>query len=139
MKREIYYINTDLNLVAPYDLAPLAEALMRHGVLCSLYVGPYQNGFWSARFETSGSCSEPDLNIGVMLMAIDGLDESSRKLWTACTRREFDIGYQCGEEPRVFSHHLSTTILARIAEVGARVVLTFYSVEQHPGSKLDEK
>jgi len=139
MKREIYYINTDLILLAPYDLAPLAEALMRHGVLCSLHVGPAQNGLWSASFETSGSCSEPDLNIGVMLMAIDALDEPSRKLWAACTRREFDIGYQCGDEPRVFSHHLSTPILARIAEVGARVVLTFYSVEQHPGSKLDEK
>lgn len=139
MKREIFYINTDLNLLAPYDLAPLAEALESHGVLCSLHVGPAQNGLWSASFETSGSCSEPDLNIGVMLMAIDALDESSRKLWAACTRREFDIGYQCGDEPREFSHHLSTTILARIAEVGARVVLTLYSVEQHPGSKLDEK
>lgn len=74
-----------------------------------------------------------------MLMAIDALDEPSRQLWAGCTCREFDIGYQCGDEPKVFSQHLSTTILARIAEVGARVVLTFYSVEQHPGSQLDEK
>ncbi|QHV99337.1 hypothetical protein [Spirosoma endbachense] len=139
MKREICYLNTDLNLIAPYDLAPLAQALVAHGVLFSLYVGPYQNGLWSATFETSGSSSEPDLTIGVMLMAIDGLDEPSRKLWAACTRREFDIGYECGDEPRVFSQHLSTTILARIAGVGARVVLTLYAANPHSGSKLDEK
>ncbi|GAB2600301.1 hypothetical protein [Spirosoma areae] len=139
MKREICYLNTDLILLAPYDLAPLAEALMSHGVLVSLYVGPGQNGLWSATFETTGSCSEPDLNIGVMLMAIDALDEPSRKLWAACTSREFDIGYECGDEPRVFSQHLSTAILARIAAVGARVVITLYAAEPHPGSKLDGK
>ena len=139
MKREICYRNTDLILLAPYDLAPLAEALVTHGVLLSLYVGPWQNGLWSATFETTGSCSEPDLNIGVMLMAIDALDEPSRKLWVACTSREFDIGYDCGDEPKVFSQHLSTTILARIAAVGARVVITLYSAHPHPGSKLDGK
>lgn len=127
MKREIGYINTDLILLAPYDLAPLAQALVSHGVLCSLYVGPGQNGLWSASFGTTGSCPEPDLNIGVMLMAIDGLDEPSRKLWASCSSREFDIGYECGDEPRVFSQHLSTTILARIAAVGARDVLTLYA------------
>lgn len=139
MTREICYINTDLELLAPYDLAPLAEALMSHGVLCSFYVGPAQNGLWSARFETTASCSEPDLNIGVMLMAIDALDEPSRKLWAACTSREFDIGYECGYEPRVLRQHLSTTILARIAAVGARVVLTLYAADPHSESKLEGK
>lgn len=127
MKRETRYLNTDLDLGAPRDLAPLADALAHRGLFV-FHVWQWEDGLWSARFATEEPFLEPDQNIAAMLTAIEALDEPSRSLWEACTIRKFDIGYDCGYAPYAFNQQLSTATLARIAAAGAAVVITLYPV-----------
>ncbi len=118
MKHEIRYITTDLELWALVDLAPLANELVQRGLLPH-YVGPWQNGSWSARFAMSESFPEPDSGIAAMLTAIEALNEPARSLWAVCTSRNFNIGYDCGNEPWAFNQQLLPTTLARLASVSA--------------------
>lgn len=127
MKHELSYITTDLQLQAPLDLAPLADELVQRGLLLH-FVGPWQNGSCSARFASAAPSLEPDPDIAVMLSAIEALDEPSRNLWAACTSRNFDIGYDCGDGPSSLMQHLSPATLVRIAAIGAGLTITIYPV-----------
>jgi hypothetical protein len=122
---KICYLNTDLDLVAPRDLTPLGAALEEHGLVAgSVYLG--DDGRWYATFETASSFDEPEPNILAMLDAIDSLDESMRAEFAACTSRVFDIGYECGSEPRTFMQGLAAHVLNRMAAAGASLMITLY-------------
>ena len=125
MTRETHYLNTDLDITAPHDLTPLADALAQRG-LYPLHVLQQRDGSWSSRFETEEGFREPDSNIAAMLTAIESLEEPARSLWANCTLREFDMGYDCGEAPNAYRQPLTATTIARIAAVGASVVITLY-------------
>jgi hypothetical protein len=61
-----------------------------------------------------------------MLDAIEAIDEPAKELWRACTKREFNIGYDCGDEPWAFNNGLSNRTLDRIARLGASLRITLY-------------
>ena len=127
MKHEIRYLTTDLELRALFDLAPLADQLVQLGLL-SYYVGPWKDGPWSARFASAESFSEPNSAIAAMLTAIESVDESARSVWAVCTSRDFNIGFDCGDEPWAFTQQLSPATLARVADVGAGIMITIYPI-----------
>ena len=127
MKQEIHYISTALTLRAPLDLAPLSDALEQQGLL-ALHSGPWQNGLWFVQIWASNDLPELSQDINAMLTAIEGLDEPVQRLWSACTIREFNIGYDCGDTPWAFNQELLPETLARIAQVDASLVITIYPV-----------
>jgi hypothetical protein len=61
-----------------------------------------------------------------MLAIVESLNEPIRSLWDRCTRREFNIGYDCGAEPWAFNQGLSTALLGRLAAAGASLRITLY-------------
>jgi hypothetical protein len=127
---QVRYLNTDLDLSATEDLRPLAAAFESQGFF-PLHVEQIEEGSWFAAFETREQYDEPESNIAAMLSIIERLDEPEQKVWQNLKLREFNIGYDCGLEPRVFEQGLSNTTLKRIAEVGAslRVMLYAYCAE----------
>lgn len=127
MKHEIRYLTTDLDLRASFDLAPLADALTQLGLL-GRHQGPLPNGSWSAQFASAVWLSEPDSDIGAMLTAIEALNEPNKRLWAACTSRDFDIGYDCGDTPWGFNQQLLPATLARMGAIGASLLITIYPV-----------
>lgn len=64
-----------------------------------------------------------------LLSAIESLDGPTHELWSACTSREFNIGYDCGDEPWAFSHELTPETLARMAALGIALRITLYPAE----------
>lgn len=128
MKHQIHYGTTDLALEAPHELTPLADALVQRGLLMYYKVWQHKGGLWRARFTTEEGLEEPDQSISAMVTAIESLDEPVGSLWAACTLREFDIAYECGDEPVEFSQQLSTATLSRIVSIGAAVRITLYPV-----------
>jgi hypothetical protein len=64
-----------------------------------------------------------------LLTAIEALDPKSRIQWDACVIREFNIGYDCGDEPRAFSHGLTASTLARVAALSISLRITLYPAE----------
>lgn len=61
MKSTIHYANTDLELVASVDIAPLAEALASSG-LFQLHLSQH-DALWHAAFETGEPFDSPEPNI----------------------------------------------------------------------------
>ncbi len=123
---EIRYLNTDLDLASPVDIAPLIGHLIAAGV-SPLMPTLGEDGLWYVTFETDESTDEPEAAIVRMLNAIETASGSAHTCWTSCTKREFDIGYMSGQEPRHLRHGLSNALLDRIVRAGASLRMTFYA------------
>ena len=122
----IHYLNSDLDLVASVPLADLAAELESRGVF-PLHVEQFDDGLWHSTLERD-DCdhTEPDANIAEILTAIEALPPAAMETWNACTKREFNVGYDCGDEPWAFNQGLSNETLRRMAECGATFRLTLY-------------
>jgi hypothetical protein len=125
VNRTIDYLNTDLDVTSAHDLTALAVVFKSRG-LFPLHVDRGDDGLWYATFETEEEHTEPETNIAAMVAAIESLGEPNRSVWLGCTRREFNIGYDCGAEPWAFNQGLTCELLGRVAAVGASLRFTLY-------------
>jgi hypothetical protein len=121
----IHYLNTDLDLTSADDLTALAAAFEAGGVP-PLHVTQGDDGRWYATFETREQHSEPEPNIAAMLAVVESLGPALRSVWAGCSRRELNIGYDCGLGPWAFNQGLSAGLLGRMAAVGASLRITLY-------------
>jgi hypothetical protein len=121
----ICYLNTDLDLTSPDDLTALASAFEIGGAP-PLHVTRGDDGQWYATFETDVQHVEPEANIAAMLAVVESLPGPLRTVWEGCTRREFNIGYDCGAEPWAFNQGLSAVLLGRMAAASASLRVTIY-------------
>jgi hypothetical protein len=120
----ICYLNTDLDLTSVEDLSLLGSAFRARGV-SPLHLTCGEDGLWYATFEVY--CQhEPESAISAMLAVVESLDDPMRAVWSRCTRREFNIGYDCGSKPWAFNQGLSSQLLARVAAAGASLRITLY-------------
>lgn len=122
--REIRYLNTDLDLFSAEDLTALAAGLDEAGMGIH-HVGE-ADGAWRAHLDMDHYYDAPELTIAAMLDAIESLPGPLRAVWDGCTRREFNIGYDCGNKPGAFEQKLSNALLARVATAGAGIGITLY-------------
>jgi hypothetical protein len=125
MNDAICYLNTDLNLISAEDLTPLAVAFRAQGV-SDVYLTPGEDGFWYTTFQVDDQHDEPEPAISAMLAVVESLGESLRAVWSGCTRREFNLGYDCGSKPWAFNQGLSSQLLGRIAAAEASLRITLY-------------
>lgn len=121
-----HYLNTDLDIVSSLPLADLASKLESLG-LAPLHITQGDDSLWYCTLETIKSDHEgPESNIADMLTAIESLPEELIGVWNTCTKREFNVGYNCGEEPWAFNQGLSTGVLRRMAKCGSTFRVTLY-------------
>jgi hypothetical protein len=125
MNDRICYLNTDLDLVCADDLTEIAKAFDALGAP-PLHVTKGDDGLWYTTFETNEQHEEPGPNISEMLAIIESFAVPLQSLWTRCSLREFNIGYDCGAEPWAFNQALSTELLRRMAAVGCTLRITLY-------------
>ena len=125
----ICYLNTDLDLVSPDDLVELTSALESRGVF-SLSPTLGNDGLMYITFETLASYIEPEANINAMVTAIESslMDGTAphNEAWWRCTKHEFNIGYDCGDEPWAFQQGLSVGLLSRMSALGISLRWTLY-------------
>ena len=125
------FLNVDLDIEAPYDLAPLVAALGEQ--IFDLYTGAVDDRF-EAHLELHSTetfqRSNPEVVIQAFITLLDQLPPDARLLWDRATKRDFNIGLQSGKKPPVFECALLPETLASIARLGARVVLTLYPVNE---------
>jgi hypothetical protein len=125
MDNRITYCNTDLDLTSVDDLRELAAAFKAAGVF-SLHVTKVDDGLWYACLETDHQYVEPEPNIDAMVAAVESLPPTLRATWDGCSKREFNIGYDCGDEPWSFNQGLSAELLGRMATSGGSLRITLY-------------
>jgi hypothetical protein len=120
----IAYLNTDLDLTSADDLTALAAAFKAQGASPHLTRG--DDGLWHVTIEVYDQQGEPEPHIATMLAVVESLGAPLRAVWSGCSVRAFDIGYDCGSKPRPFSQGLSSQLLGRIAATGASLRITLY-------------
>ena len=120
---QIQYLNTDLDLVCDVDPSGLAREFRNCNL--SVHVTPGEDGLFDVLCEDNND-TEPEPNIKRLLDAVDSLSDESRIIWERCSKCEFDVGYECGDEPWWFNQGLSNETLRRIAESGASFRITLY-------------
>ena len=125
------FLNVDLDIEAPYDLAPLVAALGEQ--IFDLYTGAVDDRF-EAHLELHSTETfqrwNPEVVIQAFITLLDQLPPDARLLWDRATKRDFNIGLQSGKKPPVFECALLPETLASISRLGARVVLTLYPVNE---------
>jgi hypothetical protein len=123
----IQYINTDLDLIASCDLTPLTSALEARGVR-PLNVEQSSDGLWYSILEVANDVDpdEPETTVRVMLDAIEAIDGEARDIWTTCSKREFNIGFDCGSEPWAFNNGLTDSTIKRMASADTSLRITLF-------------
>jgi hypothetical protein len=130
---ESRFLNVDLDVEAPFDLAPLVAALGDD--VLELYTGPGRDGF-ETHLELAGECIQPgsaDVAIQGFVRLLSQLTPDAKHLWHRATRRDFNIGIQGGLTPHAFEVALPRDVLAAVADLGARIVITVYSASDEQG------
>jgi hypothetical protein len=122
---EITYLNTDLDLISAQDLSGLGAAFDQGGAP-PLHVTKGDDGLWYSIIETKNCHAEPEASITEMVSIVESFSEKEFAAWQHCTKREFNIGYDCGPKPWGFNQGLSTELLGRIAAIGASLRITIY-------------
>ena len=125
MNPTIKYLNADLDLLASFDLRPLARALESRGIFV-LHVDVLGDGSWMARMESDESFVSAADTVSALLTSIESLDSGSLELWKACAQRHFDLGYDCGEASPCFNDELPVNLLARMAALRISLRITLY-------------
>ena len=125
---ETHYINTDLDLNGPLDLAPLVKHLSSHRMHAPHFERVPRKGY-IARFETNRQYAKPQATITAILSAIEAMPRTLEPVWGACAQRCLNIGYQCGAGPHAIEHGLSSDVLRRMAEGGLSLGITLYRVD----------
>ena len=128
-EEEASFINVDLDIEAPHDLAPLVEALGAQ--VSDLHTGPLGEGFQS-HLEIAlreDLPSDADATIQDFVKLLRHLPPDAQRLWDGATQRDFNIGIQAGTQPHALVFALSAHTLADVVQLGAQVVVTVYAVD----------
>jgi hypothetical protein len=120
------YLNTDLDLESVTDLSALSDDLARRKWVV-LHSGQHEDGIWRASFEHLwNSEAGPEEAILGMLDVLERLPARLKAIWTACQKRDFNIGIQSEQQPHAFEQALSNELLARVVSGGASISITVY-------------
>jgi hypothetical protein len=130
---KIQYLNTDLVLVCDVDPSRLASEFKACGLFTN--VTPGDDGLFYVLCEDNND-TEPEPNIRRLLDAVDRLSADAREIWARCSKREFNVGYDCGDEPWSFNQGLSNVVLRRIADCGASFRITLYPYRPETESRI---
>ncbi len=131
----IRYRDTDLDVVCDFDPAILVEELDAGVNVAHVHHG--DDGLHYILCEDVSN-TKPEFNIVRLLDVVDKLSESAKNIWNRCSKREFNIGYDCGNEPREFNQHISNPTLRRIVDCGGALRITLYPIRPAANSETSE-
>ncbi|HVJ82352.1 MAG TPA: hypothetical protein VNC50_14885 [Planctomycetia bacterium] len=129
-KLQTRYVNTDLVLESAAALEEVAAAFEAAG-LWKMAIVPGDDGIWHASFESEAHYTDPEAHFAALLSAIESLPPELRTVWDGCRRREFNLDFECGDEPFAFIQNLSPELLPRLAAARASLSITLYALN-HP-------
>ncbi len=134
-KEDFHFINIDLELTSSDDLQPLADELGESVFVLHCDKMPNLNEFWASLeigdYDIYQSYDDKNKDIGgvdVLLSAfcdlLENLSPQSQSLWKKCKKREFDVGFGCGNTEKSFHTQIRAETLKRVSALGASVLIT---------------
>lgn len=137
-KEDFQFLNVDLEIESGEDLQPLLDELGKRVMV--LYHQGFSDGHDHANLEISSPPSLPDIYrkdkeelvggadilIAAFCRLIKGMSSASRKIWNTCHRKEFDVGFECGNTGKSYQTVISTETIRQCGEIDAAIRLTVY-------------
>lgn len=121
---ETHFLNVDLDIVCDESLAGLTQAFRSRNVRA--INERIEAGHWLVGYEASLVDGSVESCTHFLLDAIAKLPAPMQALWGRCSKRDFNIGFECGAQPWGFESNLSVDTLRRIVAVDASVTITLY-------------
>ncbi len=122
-----HFLNVDLEIESASKLDLLAAEMGKRVVV--LHSGPTSKARRHLLvLESSRSYKTPDTAIHALCGVIESLSPAARRIWTAA-RKQFDVGYELRPSERSSCFTLRPDTLERIANLGARLAVTYYRGE----------
>jgi len=136
-KEDFHFINIDLELASFDDLQPLIDELGESVLVLYSDKVPNLNEYWASLeikdYDIYQSYDDKTQDIGgvdVLLSAfcdlLENLSPQSQSLWKKCKKREFDVGFGCGNTEKSFHTQIRAETLKRVSELSANVLITVY-------------
>ncbi len=140
-KVDFYFINLDLELESTESVQSLITELENEVFLG--YCGDFDElGMMELRAyktiegkdvdlyttfdDSEDEVGGADIFINEFCKLIENLSISSKRVWDKCHRKEFDLGFQCGNTPKTFKTIIQSSTIKRCAELGASIMFTVY-------------
>ncbi|MCW5550551.1 MAG: hypothetical protein KIS67_00150 [Verrucomicrobiae bacterium] len=125
------FLNVDLDIESTSKLGSLVvEMGKRVVVLHSGRVSKSKRNL--LRLESAGEHNGPDATIHGLCKVVESLSPAARRVWDAA-RKEFNVGHELRRSERDSFFSLRSDTLARIAKLGAKLVVTYYRGESKKG------
>jgi len=132
-----YFLNVDLDIESKSSLRSLVREL---GKRVTVMFSGRMNGRYCLFVESAGSERHQDATIKALCALIEGLSPSSRQLWDAAHRKEFDLGYESRfSSQRANRFRILPDTLRRVAELRASVAVTLYSERRGEANKTVQR
>jgi len=117
----IKFLNVDLDVSSKHSIRELTSHLINHG----LYnLSEPQDG--TACYELDEPTSSANGALSLMLDVLEKLPPDALRAWKTSTRREFNLGFDCGTEPWAFNEPIEPEIVRRISALGGCFRITLY-------------
>jgi len=132
------YLNTDLDLVSVSPFNTLNREL---NLTCDvLHYMQGTDGLWYSTVEASHKETTPDrdaaTDILAMIAGIHSLSSTARSEFDACSMRNFNIGFDCGDT-WAYGHHVTPDVVRAIADVECSLGVTLYPMRNEDSSLKD--
>ncbi len=121
---EIHYVNIDLDLLASHPLEPLNQYLQSKELIQMTYFK--DNAEWKAWYEIYECKDSPEETMQIFWHALKNMPDDIRLIWDSCSKRAFNIAFDCGEGPWEYNQTLSKETLSRVVELNAEIIITIY-------------
>ncbi len=153
-KVDVHLINVDLELESTESVKPLIDELGES--VFSLYrsdsgeIGNLElhietrNGvdFYKSYDDVEDWVGGTDAHIDEFCKLVENLSTKSRNIWDKCHKKEFDIGFQCGNTIKTFRTSIKAETILKCAGIGASIMVTTYphqNFEYHEKEYLDQQ
>ncbi len=153
-KEDFHFINVDLELESSESVQFLLNELSQNtyalycsdtGDMANLELDVKErNGvyFYDSYDDKKDLVGGVDIHINEFCNLLENLTKESRRIWGSCQRKEFDIGFQCGNTPKSFNTQIDAETIKRCAKLGATIRITVYphfNYEMRPKKDFKKK
>ena len=135
MSEKSRYINTDLEIVSPFNLGDLVNVLNER---CDLLHGEKEeDGLWHICVEAHGSGitgspeHSPDRDIEELLKVLETLKDETIAQLKKSEKLDFNVGWYSSEKHHGSKFTVTNALLGRIANIGATLTVTIYPCEEN--------
>ncbi len=140
-KEDFHLANVDLELASSESIQPLILELgnniyplypggeVSDGKSAGLEIGDYppdEDWIYKSYDDKEDLIGGADILISAFCDLIENLSPKSQQIWDKCHRKEFDIGFECGNTAKSFHTQIRAETIKRCAELGASILITVY-------------